>query len=81
LHQKVSREWLGLCSYEGFPVKNLLISLSLVAVGVWYFHRVAQDRAHLPGPEEQPSGEIVVANAPDGILQSRWQTPPPFHKR
>lgn len=62
-------------------MKNLLISASLVAVGVWYFHRVAQDRAHPAAPEEQPNGEIVVAKAPDGTLQNRWQTPPPLHKK
>jgi hypothetical protein len=53
-------------------VKNLLISASLVAVGVWYFHRVSVDRAHLSNLDEQKSGEIVVAGAPDGTLQGRW---------
>jgi hypothetical protein len=53
-------------------VKNFLISASLVAIGAWYFHRVAEDRAHPVVPEEQSGGEIVVANAPDGTLQGRW---------
>ena len=53
-------------------VKNFLISASLVAVGVWYFHRVSVDRAHLSNPDEQKGGEIVVAGAPDGTLQGRW---------
>jgi len=62
-------------------VKNFLISASLVAVGVWYFHRVSVDRTHLSNPDEQKSGEIVVANAPDGTLKGRWgnaaRTPTP----
>jgi hypothetical protein len=57
-------------------MKNFLISASLVAVGVWYFHRVVQDRDHSSAPQEQPSGEIVVAGAPDGTLQGRWQSSP-----
>jgi len=56
-------------------VKNLLISASLVAVGVWYFHRVMDDRAHSAKPEETQAGEIVIANAPDGSLPGRWQKP------
>jgi hypothetical protein len=57
-------------------VKNLLISASLVAVGVWYFHRVADDRGHTTKPEEKPVGEIVIANAPDGSLKERWHNLP-----
>ncbi|HLW35107.1 MAG TPA: hypothetical protein VKS98_05565 [Chthoniobacterales bacterium] len=62
-------------------MKNLLISASLVAVGVWYLHRVSEDRAHLSPPQEQSTGEIVVAAAPDGTLHGRWQTPPPPAKK
>ncbi|HUE40921.1 MAG TPA: hypothetical protein VMO75_03245 [Chthoniobacterales bacterium] len=58
-------------------MKNLLISASLVAVGVWYFHRVMDDRAHTTKPEEQQTGEIVIANGPDGTLRGRWQSPAP----
>jgi len=58
-------------------VKSLLISASLIAVGVWYFHRVADDRAHPTQPDEQKTGEIIVANAPDGLLRGRWQSPTP----
>jgi hypothetical protein len=58
-------------------VKNLLISVSLIAVGVWYFHRVMDNRANAPQPEEQQSGEIVVAKAPNGWLTERWKSPTP----
>jgi hypothetical protein len=58
-------------------VKNLLISASLVAVGVWYFHQVIDNRAHAPQPQEQRSGDIVVAKAPNGWLNERWTSPTP----
>jgi len=53
-------------------VKNLLISATLVAVGVWYLHHVGH-HAPPPAPEEQKqTGEIVIAKAPDGTLTGRW---------
>ena len=60
------------CAAKTLQVKNFLISASLVAVGVWYFHRVSVDRANLSNLDEQKGGEIVVANAPDGTLRGRW---------
>ncbi|HJT46180.1 MAG TPA: hypothetical protein VJ721_07910 [Chthoniobacterales bacterium] len=63
-------------------MKNFLISASLIAVGVWYFHRVMDDRTRGRVPEERPAGgEIVVAGAPDGTLQGRWPSPTPLPRR
>jgi hypothetical protein len=58
-------------------LKSFLISASLVAVGVIYFHRVIEDRSHLIQPDERQRGEIVIANAPDGTLRGRWPNPTP----
>jgi len=52
-------------------VKNFVIGASLVAVGVFYFHHVA-NYSRAPEPEEKQPGEIVVAKAPGGLLQERW---------
>ena len=58
-------------------MKNLFISASLFAAGVWYFHHVSEYRAHPAQPEEPVRGEIVIAGAPDGTLQGRWQNASP----
>jgi hypothetical protein len=60
-------------------VKNFLIGATFVAVGVWYGERVVHYRAH--SSDEKPPGEIVIANAPDGSLQARWQSPTPTATR
>jgi hypothetical protein len=55
-------------------VKNFVIGLSLVAVGAWYVHHTANYSRSSRAPEsvEKQSGEMVIANAPDGSLQERW---------
>jgi len=58
-------------------VKNFLLAASLVAAGAWYFHRAFDYHGHAAEPEERPSGEIIIAKAPDGSLQGRWQSPTP----
>jgi hypothetical protein len=56
-------------------VKNLLLSATLVAVGVWYLHHVGHHAASPAAEDEKQTGEIVIANAPDGTLTGRWQRP------
>jgi hypothetical protein len=56
-------------------VKNLLLSATLVAVGVWYLHHVAHHAASSAPEDERQTGEIVIAKAPDGTLIGRWQSP------
>jgi len=63
-------------------MKSLILAASMIAIGAWYFHRVMDDRSQARTPEEAPSGEIVVAGAPDGSLQQRWHNSTPIpHSR
>jgi hypothetical protein len=60
-----------------FRVKNFLLAACMVGAGAWYVHHAFNYR-RTPEPEqEKPRGEIVIAEAPDGSLQRRWQSPTP----